>query len=1541
MNKINMVLNTDNPNCKLEKNLLQGATDRVFRFTLHDRAVPVLLSDTAEIEVAILYKPEVKNGVSTSIGSYVLSPNDPDYDVVVKKVTDDGVEYSIVEVPLREMFVTYWGNSSLFLNITEGEVKTYTYELNFDTDLNKAYNPKSLPNNLPSYTVLMKQIQDLIAKTDAQRIDIDKNKADIVVANTDIGKRVKTDLSNLGDFTNIPNGTVLQKKDNSIKAFPVSVDETNKVINARGYTINTDSIITKPNTIKLGTNVSIHENGGFIESHTESLDKDYILVDYLNDPATGSSKPIYYQRGPVEDIVIYPDSSTVMNNVTSINIGVPPFDRQIQSVVMKFANAVTGFKMKVMVHGKDCAYYPSKNAWDGYESGLSFAVGDGTIPFIPFFSSLTEYSITCEIKADMPINLLGNGTNPYYKLTANRITRKEMALMDDIVIVTAIDGNNIEVQMKRKTKAEWESSSYVIASGELAVTSDQNPQIMKIGDGSKTWSQLYETSDTKLKIAINEGNQEYTVDKLLFPFCNAMVNDDGIVTVNTSFRVVDENASIVDDCYIIKVATDSRISAKQNTGNSNAVDLDFKGVQVDSGDTTPVIETSYLSFPDGLVLKEDDTGKVIVNTASEVTSGGNVVVGRMRAIEIPTDSGLKVSKITGAESTAIFEATGPKITVDGVQTVEGAKVIEFPTDGMIVAEADLTDPKKVSVRSKGIAVQKNSSLPIWYAKKILFPHGYVSGTQAGVVTVATGHIVENEPDGELSSTITKWLFPADSNIRVELDPNDPSRVIVKTESNSGIEVAKDESTAVTTVTTMYFPNATLSDGSTTGSIIITTKDNPIIKQGSKELTGYNSIMFIDDYFTINKKNGDDTEIEIGFNGISVESNNVESAGIKIVDFDAQDFNVDGSNEGVAVITSKHKTNNGFLAYYSHRDVVGPDNLQEAYRRTAMKPNFIQYTDNSITYDTNTGIVTLEYSGENGESQEFKIASRISLRRQIKEADLEAYLYLMNMKDNDYLEDINGGAKVVHRTIKKELTYDYIELVTMVSITETTNFKVILKDDSPNKYLDILDMVMGTSVIAVEKVSLRNQPSEAMREYENLTNQSMRFIKHTYDSNFENVDALIESTPTTQQDYPDDTMFQRDGWIVMYQDEGIYQQVLAPDNATKGIYMSDVPAGFGYHNITKVLPFEDVSLLKGKTLKATVKRFYQDGEFMIVPAVWRRKINEYPFKIVVGMNGEGLFGTTDGWEVILADKVVMAESPNPQTDATFTCSYVIPDDAVNVGFILMPTKQQDHSSIKFAEFKIGCDPKYDAWVIEYPAQAIEEQLYNEPTYAKFVQLRKDRTIIQDFYELDNRGGSNIYIGEKQSGGNADVVKYGDNPTGDFNQIHNIGGYQFLKSGVVQIRTRFRIGTDLFPVDRDYNKCRLSYAKDTTGNMTGGTQIPASIHDVTIQKAGNVWTDYVKTNKYLDWTFTVKVEKDDKIYLDCISEAMLDNSHFYAFVDGFTEFNFLEEEYKISELQTQVDALTNLLTATQSAIDNKAYIELDYTGGKPVINTNVRP
>lgn len=110
---------------------------------------------------------------------------------------------------------------------------------------------------------------------------------------------------------------------------------------------------------------------------------------------------------------------------------------------------------------------------------------------------------------------------------------------------------NAILQVRHDTQANWETSTLILANGEIAYTTDTH--IMKVGDGTKTWSQLEPTigvpqggnpNDLLVKLSSTDADvgwsSNITVDSLTFdPTAGVAVSTIGQLAWDSAVGAVD------------------------------------------------------------------------------------------------------------------------------------------------------------------------------------------------------------------------------------------------------------------------------------------------------------------------------------------------------------------------------------------------------------------------------------------------------------------------------------------------------------------------------------------------------------------------------------------------------------------------------------------------------------------------------------------------------------------------------------------------------------------------------------------------------------------------------------------------------------------------------------------------------------------------------------------------------------------------------------------------------------------------------------------
>lgn len=421
---IPVYLDIENKNNQLPIRLLQGNEDVNLLIQLTRCGVLETILDTAKVTLVCIYGLEthydkvLQKEVETNKGNYVLAPTDAGYNITVSN--------NVITIPVTSMITNSEGKNQMILHIEDG-INAFTYNMVYYCDLNYAYQAKSTPDNLPSYEQLKTDIDALKADNTQTQNTLTTHQDEINDLANDMPNKANSDLSNVDVINVIPDGNIVHKKDGTLKDSGININDGTKVVDFP-Y-----SIKTLPNTLLLGENIKIHENGGFVENEVLASGKKYLMLDYENNDVTGTTKPVYWERGALQTKVeVKPDSSAIMNNVSVINYGSPSSDHETSALYLKAVTGARNFAFKLTVNGKDVAYYPSKLAFLGQEPGYTLNANLNKLDIKPHFSSLTNYNFVFTLRADDPINLLGNGRVPYMAIDMKPITRKNIALYEDI-----------------------------------------------------------------------------------------------------------------------------------------------------------------------------------------------------------------------------------------------------------------------------------------------------------------------------------------------------------------------------------------------------------------------------------------------------------------------------------------------------------------------------------------------------------------------------------------------------------------------------------------------------------------------------------------------------------------------------------------------------------------------------------------------------------------------------------------------------------------------------------------------------------------------------------------------------------------------------------------------------------------------------------------------------------------------------------------------------------------------------------------------------
>lgn len=1158
-----------------------------------------------------------------------------------------------------------------------------------------------------------------------------------------------------------------------------------------------------------------------------------------------------------------------------------------------------------------------------------------------------------------------------------------------------------KIQLRRDSLANWNATNPILLQGEIGVITDTEPYKFRIGDGIKRFNQLQdsstsltaaeirdmlagltgdnrldasaiknlpssgggsETGDTiktklealvganrlsataikdlptdngTVKVTGEQGDPEYVATKLLFPFANGLVNDSGNVTVNTSFIVTDENAVKVTDCNIIEVKSDSLISAEQNQGNSNAAVLDFKGIPIDMGDATPVINTKYLRFPQALITN-DGNGKAVINTAPEVTANGTVVMGRAETFEFPNDGGLTAEAVQGTDAVKI-KAKGFKATRNGVIEVDGVKTLNFNDNDLIIATEDITDPNQVNVEFLGLPVSKTGNSTVRKAMKLEFPQANVFGTDGDTVHIGTGHSVsKNDPIGgtdEITAACNNWTFVGGLN--AEINPNDPNGVIISaTDTATGISITNDDTEATNQTIAAYFPQARINDGSISGSKVVKTS-TPIADENNN-FEDYKKILLSNHDFTVTRKQDDNDTLEVDFNGISVVSQTNELAGVKILSLDNEQFDAQEDMVGVVDVMLKNSVRSGYLAYINDEIIIDKDFVDKT-RITKIFPKDILMSDSAVITNANEKTFTL-LAGENGISYNYLISAIINTQFYYDNYNDTFKLYLWNETTNTYLLDVDGNPCIGIKAQQKGTKECTIEFTSVVNLSANTKISLRLEDTLSTRILFIPSIINKISGIMIEKIEDINQLSIARTQFQNDTMRALRVSKHVYGNSVYNASSYLKPGYNLDAQNINSSVYilNLDNWL--FQANGVAGQILGTVKVENGVLKALPSADPNYISYGYYIPSETTSILRGTELKFEVQTEYRHGDMIIEAFNWNGDRDAVEFPPFSSIDGTGNYTLKPHWSIITSSTINVPGQSTPSQE-TKACTAVVPDDCNNLYFCIRTKGTQEGPELWVSGANIGIpgDTPLVKWIINTPLNYQDQVLKYDISTAKF-SCNEDNPKEAKRNWADAGVRNKVNIGAKVLGiapvefvltaDSTDVDKY-------YGDTHWRGYLKANFTGSMDIA--YSYGVSNWSIADTTDTLTMYMAKGT--DFATAVKIPESESTWTITKAG---AQALTPDRSMMAVFKVNnIQPNDAFWM--VAETtngrkfmITDQNEILLTIHALDPYD-IDQQNKITDLESQIQELQSIIKATAAAKTNKAYVELgwDATNSKPLL------
>lgn len=625
-------------------------------------------------------------------------------------------------------------------------------------------------------------------------------------------------------------------------------------------------------------------------------------------------------------------------------------------------------------------------------------------------------------------------------------------------------------------------------------------------------------------------------------------------------------------------------------------------------------------------------------------------------------------------------------------------------------------------------------------------------------------------------------------------------------------------------------------------------------------------------------------------------------------------------------TSKNDINKGFLAYFDRGFKIPP--ITDDVRTTLISPNRIFMKDDSVTYNENIKSYTL-IPELNGTMSEFKICMRVDLKSPLV-ADAGVSLYAQVLPSYDYLKDYNGNVVYVHKDIGQDSLYEYIEILTVVKVDQPTEIQFILLDRVTDTAMEVLDFNKGNTILAIERVTDNSELSLAITSFEQMTMQSLRMVKKLYSGVLDDFTGTKGITKP-EKDVTAGSSFNYGNWTINFLDDAKLQI----DN---GNVIMTAGAVEMFTSLQCVLDSETTMNLVGKTLQANFVLKNQANSYKLSMAYWTRERDKYDYKIIssIDNNNNNTITLMDGW-TLASEELMIPEPDDTSIPSNYTKDFVVPDEAVNIAFILRPVLDSMTNAVTVISANISISAPYARWQITSPQQANEQEVRQNPDLYKFQCHGKVINDSDEYYEIPGPA-TQIAVGEKVSGGNdIEIVRPSGNTYGD---LHWFGKIKFKKDGFASITYAEIAGQGLLPQGVDTVDLEFWWAKDIDGTIANAQKIDSSSIVRTIHRgAPNDWESGGKT-VHLFWKkFGMEVNANNTFFILGKSNHASPNAA-VAFYEGYFNIDYSEDKFVKIQLERTIndlDIIKNSYRVTQAAIDGHVYANLDYAGSpsKPVL------
>jgi major tropism determinant Mtd-like protein len=251
------------------------------------------------------------------------------------------------------------------------------------------------------------------------------------------------------------------------------------------------------------------------------------------------------------------------------------------------------------------------------------------------------------------------------------------------------------MQQRRATAAIWAASGYILADGELGLTTDTG--IIKIGDGVNLWSAL-----------------EPAFDSQYLPILGTAANSEllGGVSVNSLVKVADTSVTATNNSYVKRTA-DGGVKGTDATELTELTSLQQMNAAVLGA--TQLKMSRIVTAAATLALT--DAGKIVFVNHASTTTQVTVTVPQNSTVAFPIGTIIEVTAY-GAGGAKVIPAVGGIVGIAGsVNALPGwgtIRLVKTDTDSWygITANAGKRLPKVRAVKTISTSYNSSAGFPI-------------------------------------------------------------------------------------------------------------------------------------------------------------------------------------------------------------------------------------------------------------------------------------------------------------------------------------------------------------------------------------------------------------------------------------------------------------------------------------------------------------------------------------------------------------------------------------------------------------------------------------------------------------------------------------------------------------------------------------------------------------------------------------------------------------------------------------------------------------